>query len=321
MKKNLGIKDKIKDIVDKYNIRLVDDLDIFFDNIATNGKRFFYSKADGANGQQYFFKILVSEDKSDFLAMKNEILANRFISSRNFHSFKMSEMLHSEIGDYVWYIRDYADGELFSDTYAINKIDTGNLQKLVRKSILSLAEFSLQKDESFEKYSSRTYIDGIRRYEKVLTPNFPGLLLKFETMLGVVDSLSGQELAFCHGDYHLNNILLSEHDIFIIDWAHAHIGNNAEDFAKIYLSLWQYPLLQQESANLYFKGLTQENIKLFLKLIKPMLLYHGSDGFRHWMKHRSDSGNNEAEAGFQYFNSLLINLLEGNVPSYFQVQE
>ena len=54
----------------------------------------------------------------------------------------------------------------------------------------------------------------------------------------------------CHGDYHVFNVLVSEKDTFIIDWADASVGNPCADACRSYILYSEYSV---DFANRYIE--------------------------------------------------------------------
>ncbi|WP_315906931.1 aminoglycoside phosphotransferase family protein [Priestia koreensis] len=66
-------------------------------------------------------------------------------------------------------------------------------------------------------------------------------------LVDTLKSISNDEY-LCHGDYHLFNLLLTDHGITIIDWVDASIGDRMADVYRTYLL---YSQISHEIAELY----------------------------------------------------------------------
>ncbi|MDR2599534.1 MAG: aminoglycoside phosphotransferase family protein [Oscillospiraceae bacterium] len=81
----------------------------------------------------------------------------------------------------------------------------------------------------------------------------------------LIDKLGSMkyENRLCHGDYHVNNLILSETGVFIIDWVDSCAGDIKADVYRSYLLYSQY---STELANLYLRlycersGLSQKDV-------------------------------------------------------------
>lgn len=78
------------------------------------------------------------------------------------------------------------------------------------------------------------------------------------------------ENRLCHGDFHLFNVILSDENMFVIDWVDASIGDIRADVCRSYLLYQQFSV---ELAELYMKiycdnsGLTKEEIMEWAPII------------------------------------------------------
>jgi len=89
------------------------------------------------------------------------------------------------------------------------------------------------------------------------------------TLIDKLNSLS-YEIRLCHGDYHVNNLILGETGTFIIDWVDASAGDARADVYRSYLLYSQH---HAELANLYLRlyceksGLSQTDIFVWEPII------------------------------------------------------
>ena len=78
------------------------------------------------------------------------------------------------------------------------------------------------------------------------------------------------ENRLCHGDYHVNNLILCDQDVSIIDWADASAGDVKADVCRSYLLYSQHYL---ELADLYLRlyceksGLSENDILAWMPII------------------------------------------------------
>jgi len=88
----------------------------------------------------------------------------------------------------------------------------------------------------------------------------------------LIDKLNSldYESRLCHGDFHINNLILSETGTFIIDWVDASAGDVRADVYRSYLLYSQY---NAELANLYLRlyceksGLSQTDVFVWEPII------------------------------------------------------
>ena len=89
---------------------------------------------------------------------------------------------------------------------------------------------------------------------------------------GLIDKLDQMkyDISLCHGDFHLFNLIMSDHKLFIIDWIDASIGDIRADVCRTYLL---YSQQHQDLAELYLKlycdksGISEEEIMEWAPII------------------------------------------------------
>ncbi|MFJ8067122.1 phosphotransferase family protein [Psychrobacillus sp. NPDC096426] len=82
------------------------------------------------------------------------------------------------------------------------------------------------------------------------------------TLLKKLESMTFEK-RLCHGDFHLNNLIMSDNEVKIIDWVDASAGDIRADIYRTYLLYSQFSM---ELANMYLRlyceksGLSREEI-------------------------------------------------------------
>ncbi|MEG9297776.1 aminoglycoside phosphotransferase family protein [Mangrovibacillus sp. Mu-81] len=74
-------------------------------------------------------------------------------------------------------------------------------------------------------------------------------------LLGKLASMSNNN-RLCHGDFHLNNLIMSKHDVTIIDWVDSSSGNIPADVYRSYLL---YSQVSSKLAELYLRLYCQKS--------------------------------------------------------------
>ncbi|HCL01062.1 MAG TPA: aminoglycoside phosphotransferase [Lachnoclostridium phytofermentans] len=87
------------------------------------------------------------------------------------------------------------------------------------------------KDKLIRQINSLEMLDNIKKYD---------LLTRLDGM--------PKHVKLCHGDFHPNNIILSNDKMYVIDWVHATQGNASADTARTYLL---FALEDQKLADYY----------------------------------------------------------------------
>lgn len=100
--------------------------------------------------------------------------------------------------------------------------------------------------------------------------NAPGLDIKLKsTLTKKLDSMTFEE-KLCHGDFHFFNLILSDHNVTIIDWVDSSAGDIRADVYRTYLL---YSQLSVELAEMYMRlyceksGLSKDEIFQWASII------------------------------------------------------
>ncbi|MGE6753789.1 phosphotransferase family protein [Rossellomorea sp. NPDC071047] len=100
--------------------------------------------------------------------------------------------------------------------------------------------------------------------------NAPGLDIKLKsTLTKKLDSMTFEE-KLCHGDFHFFNLILSDHNVTIIDWVDSSAGDIRADIYRTYLLYSQFSV---ELAEMYMRlyceksGLSKDEIFQWASII------------------------------------------------------
>lgn len=302
------IRQKIDQVFLRYELKPEESFDHFLVNAKEKKKRYYSTLCKGKNGTQYFFKILVFGDKSGEKSTKNEI--DFYLKTKNNPFLKniTQSFIDYETKKYFWYLRDSVSGkiigdasELFSEENLVNKIS-----EMALSIIKKLEEF---KSFKFETVSSEKYLEQISNSLPEIEKYYDNFWQQITILFSDEKIYCQKNLVLTHGDFHFGNLVYLPPKLVVIDWGNVHYGNMAEDFAKLYISLWQFPLVQQKILKdfIEFKDGNKAELETSIRL---MLLFHASDSLKHWSKHKKLGDLKIAGKGFDYFYRLIENLLK-----------
>ncbi|OQA02972.1 MAG: Phosphotransferase enzyme family protein [bacterium ADurb.Bin400] len=247
-----GIEDKIDAIF--HDHKLVPDKSPhdFLAAARMQGDKMYSTKCRNNNNQELFFKILIAHDDGYLATLKNEIIFSELFTRRTFHQFSTPIITESEKEPYCWYLRELIPGDVVGDFESLGANSASRISFCTRKALSALREMSRVRlgdaaDAGIEIPSLDFYLDQIAENEEWTKPYFPNFQQEVVELFERHRSSLLDYLVMAHGDYHWGNLVFAKEQLYIIDWAHIHWGNIAEDFVKIWLSLWQYPQLQKKA--------------------------------------------------------------------------
>lgn len=153
----------------------------------------------------------------------------------------------SEVGftEGQWAITmNYIEGKTLAQ---IMKEDPANLRLYIEQMVeLQLEIHSKRapllnklKDKLIRQINSLSDLDNIKKYD---------LLTRLDGM--------PKHVKVCHGDFNPNNIIVSEGNMYVLDWVHATQGNASADAARTYLL---FALDNQDAANIYLDIFCQKS--------------------------------------------------------------
>lgn len=302
-----NIREKVNSILNEKKLIPQKSVEEYFNNAEEQNRRFLATVCSGADGREYFFKILIAGNQNDKKAMENEINFHRQSKESKTLSLFVPAMVDFEKGEFDWYLRDSVRGNPAGDAYE-TLADKLTVEQASDLAFSQIQQFQKITDLKLEKMTSEKYLGQIQESVPEVEAYFPDFLKVTNEIFNQNRSLLEENHLLCHGDYHCGNFIFTSNRLFIIDWAHVHYGNIAEDFAKLWVSLWQFPVFQKKIL-LQFLASDGENLKKSLHL---MLLFHASDSFRHWARHKKLGDLKNEKEGFNYFHKLLGILIREN---------
>lgn len=128
------------------------------------------------------------------------------------------------------------------------------------------AEYFLRISVDIQRKIHAVNVDGMEPMSEKLRRQIGAAAYLDDRKKGVlIEKLAAMnvENRLCHGDFHLHNLIMSQHDITIIDWVDASIGDIRADVYRTYLLYTQHAT---ELADMYVRlyceksGLTKDEI-------------------------------------------------------------
>lgn len=159
------------------------------------------------------------------------------------------------------------------------------------KFLKAIHTIPIDSDRDWESYYKRKSKDYLHSYHnKNLSFENDDLFIKY---IGEnYGLLKDRPVTFQHGDYHINNFILLDEDLYVIDFDRYDVGDPWEEFNRIVWSVKESPLFASAMIDAYFDYDVPEDFW-------PLLLYYISNNqisFMSWALNYSDEQRLEALA-------------------------
>ena len=314
------LEKKIKDILDKNHL-IPDKLpDEFFADPKCLQKRYYITPAK-LDDKKVLVKFLISTAEIDIQKFNNEIKFHNEITGKS-ENFYVPSILKSGTGEVDWYAREYIEAETISDGHYIFKEELARIEKYITKAV-SVLEGLIQLDlnlvsSNYPATDINYYLRQARHFNKYVSKYFPDYFQSEEKILEEIEPLLSSKKMISHADFHLGNLFFENDRVTLEDWENIHLGNIAEDFTDLLVTLWQSGESQSLCWSMFVKKLPDESKEEFDKLVRALLIHHVGKELEHWTYYREYSTNKKypqeiMDNGFQYFKKLLEELLKGDI--------
>jgi len=150
------------------------------------------------------------------------------------YEYKVNEIASKSLGPKVYSMDklddkkaisfEYIDGELLSEHFKNHMSRCRSLGK-----VFGTLHYRMHQNKADELIDQKTYFSNQLKKIKILDEDIK------ERLLNHLDTLEDGH-ALCHGDYHIENIIISD-TWRIIDWTNAYSGNPLSDVARTYMIL------------------------------------------------------------------------------------
>ena len=249
----------------------------------TNGQKHRYSSVcENKLGEKSIFYARLYKFASEKKKMVNEIKLGKFFRENPSVDFFPKYILSGIKKDFEWLVREYFPAKALEKEKQIERLrkklknkDISNIvEKLRQMNNLPVSSFGFLEKFNLEKYFSLS--EKIYR-EKFLTEKE---MKRLETLIKENKNiLENENKYFCHGDFHIGNIILSDQSIKFIDLESVHINNFAFDIAFLTTRLWQNLKERKLFIEHYLTSLPPEKKEIFPSLFAFNAIFLGYDGF------------------------------------------
>ncbi len=227
------------------------------------GLHFYTSYCLKSDGSKYIFKARISDEYFACKSFANEVNATLFFSQipeikkhvvfRNVYDWGLTARLD-------WAVYEFLQGKVVTEEKVHQKIINSIVKALVQLQSVPVSIVPVD-IYHFDGIFSKIWFKDIfwhdndyTRYKKqlkIMLPHLKRIIKCDEKILEFFRKnkklINESEKVLAHGDFDLNNILLSNSKIFFIDWERIRIANRAFDLSNMYTRLsasWRNDLLR-----------------------------------------------------------------------------
>lgn len=236
--------------------------------------------------QEVFLKIIDQIKYPDIIAnIEKERSFTSLISSPKFKSSKknlfISYIKAGKFGKFYWAIREFRAGTSLSYIdikrslvgYDILRKKYIDKNKMILNSIFEGLDFlqslpaqSIKQGSRYKRDVSEYDIPGIEGYLGIKLTKILEFFNKYKNTYWSID-----RMAICHGDLSPSNIIVSEKEVYLIDYELSSVDNRMMDIAYLWLFLWRYPNWQHDIIEAYVED--QEMQVEFTISVQRILLF------------------------------------------------
>jgi thiamine kinase-like enzyme len=245
-------------------------------------KRFYAASVFDSDHKKVFFKLLIVNDEEAIKSIKKEIkMRNLMLNFQNKITFPHLINYNDQDMPY-WFISQYLEGQTLGLLYDLTDTRDETISLLVN-TLSSLHEISkttlasILKDDFFiPEDGFINLLDILKSYENQLN-NKIKQKVDFSIITQFIKDrekyFQNHKVILTHGDYTLNNMVLSHGKMVLTDWESANLGNIASDITHLWIQLWRYPSFRQKLLRNYIKTLPDEEIDEFKKLFEARVIF------------------------------------------------
>ncbi|MDI6883387.1 MAG: phosphotransferase [Patescibacteria group bacterium] len=249
----------------------------------TDGRKHrYFSVCKNKIGQKIMFYARLYKSLSDKKRMVNEIKLGKFFGENSLADFFPKYILSGIKKEFEWIVREYFSTQSLERERQIERLrkklrnkDISNIvEKLQWMNNLPVSPFGFLEKFNLKEYFSLS--------EKISRENFltEKEIRQIENIVRENEAILKMENKyFCHGDFHIGNIIFSEKLIKFIDLESVHINNFAFDIAFLTTRLWQNLKERKMLIKSYFQTLPVEKKKTLPSLFRINAAYIGYNAF------------------------------------------
>ncbi|MEK7096620.1 MAG: aminoglycoside phosphotransferase family protein [Patescibacteria group bacterium] len=276
-----GLEKYIGGLLEKNNLNCEVSVDKLVREALRKTKNYFTELCRDSKGKECFLKVTMRAEDEFKKTLFGEIASIRLLSERNFSSFYAPKILNEGGEGNGWYIREVCQGEIIADPFVIDKHYFKGINRYANDTLLFLIELSgiNLKNQYFSKINSfsskQGYLEAISVNAEVINRILPNFDSRAAQIFSNYDFPERENMVLSHGDCHFGNLIFGR-KLGVVDWG-IHWGNIAEDFAKVWTSLWQFPEIQARLYDHFRGSLSEIHKKSFKSCFLPMVIYQGAN--------------------------------------------
>jgi len=244
-------------------------------------KHRYFSLCENEKGKKLIFYARIFDSFFDKKRMETEIKIAKVLKRKKINLFP--QYFESKIEkDFEWLTREYFLQSPLEDEKEIEKLKRNLTQKEIEKiakGAFSLTKIKISDFPFLEKFKIKEYLNLEKEIErkKILERK------EIEKLKKLLEKnrelLEKENRYFCHGDFHIGNILIFNGKLKILDLESAKINNFAFDIAFFYTRLWKEKKVREKILNSFLSLLPKKFLEKFKILFKIDCLFIGYHSF------------------------------------------
>lgn len=228
-------------------------------------------------GRFFIFSARLHDSKTEKERMIAEVKMANFLKRKKIKFFP--RYLKAKIEkDFEWVLREYFEGESLESKKEIERLPRPLKEKEIKEICKILIEMQKLKCPFLKKKEEKKFLLLPQEIEK-------RKILKKEEREKIKElfrknlKLVKENNYFCHGDFHIGNLILTNEGIKVIDLESAMLSNFAFDACFFWIRLWREKKTRQKFLKTFISFLPKEKLEKFKKFFQLDALFLGFHSF------------------------------------------
>jgi thiamine kinase-like enzyme len=245
-------------------------------------KRFYAAPTYDKNQKKVFFKILIVEDSAPTESIKKEMKMRTLMLNFQDKITFPHLIKYNDKNIPYWFISEYLEGDILGFLYDLHN-DSEAIITLLVATLSALHDISesnlhsiLTNDFFLKKDGFDDPLTILKSFENKLNNDIK-TSIDFPRISRFIKErenfFQNHKIILSHGDYTLNNMVISSGKMVLTDWESACLGNIASDIAHLWIQLWRYPKLRQKLLADYINNLPDDENEEFKKLFEAKVIF------------------------------------------------
>lgn len=184
--------------------------------------------------------------------------------------------------DYEWFIRKYLEGKNLEKKEDIEKLNVPLQKKEIDQICRFLISLQRLQIKNFPFLKKRGFLSFFALLQKMKEIGVLAKKEKEEIELCFQKNkkiLEKENNFFCHGDFHIGNMILTPTGIKIVDWESAFLSNFLFDAAFFWTRLWREKKIRRFFLRRFFSFLSSRKKGVFVFLFPLMVIFLSMECF------------------------------------------